>query len=702
MKRSIRIAIPYAILISSAVVVPGCHNESNNPVTPGGGRMTFGSTTVIYSGTVSTSASRVVVSRSGDPLNGLAIDVPAGAFRTTQSLSLTSAPVQSHLFGEDFEPITPALFIDPGSVYADRPLVVTIPAKIPANHFAMAFAYNPITDKLEPLPVLAETDTSVTTYLGDFAAGTGPSGLLDRMGFRKPGGQLEFLLGLVLSVIASEVLDLSADYPSGFWPGVDDWQFTNYGSIIAPGGHCAGQCTSAMWYFFNRRAAGQPALHDRYDNDGLTPATPNLQEDDVLGYKLSSVVQNDANWENVVTDITYLLSQQPLGDIFTMKAFTYALRVTQQPQLVAIFGTNQNGKAVGHAMIVYRQNNNELCVADPNHPGVPTCSIKFVGSNFQSYYSGLTASDPGMFFDKIALFRYQSPFFNWNSIADRWKEFDAKTIGTGIFPAYEVRALNDSGEYVPLTDGFKSEENELTLSIKSSVQLDFEVYDESCAMLPLSGSSVALPNGKQRVGVCCRAVNGRWAGFNWYSVEMGPNAADTSSLIPLTTGNTWTYAQRKYRENGTMYESGSYTQTIVDAEFIGNDKWFLFAEQHGSSIDTLYLTRRYDGVWVLPVGTAYPEFMLFQFPVSAGASYASGIDGLTEMTVTNTALAQTVPAGNFPQCYVYKQQTLGRTDYNERVLCPGVGEVASRTYSAKTGGGTYISVVSELTSYTIK
>jgi hypothetical protein len=183
---------------------------------------------------------------------------------------------------------------------------------------------------------------------------------------------------------------------------------------------------------------------------------------------------------------------------------------------------------------------------------------------------------------------------------------------------------------------------------------------------------------------------------------MGPDAVDTSTILPLTTGNSWTYFQKHYYSNGTLYDTLTYTQTIVDAEFVGNDKWFLIQEKRKSFVDTLYVTHRYDGIWILPVGTTYPAFMLFQFPVSAGDSYASGPDGLTQMTLIGTSLTQTVPAGTFSPCFDYKQQTMGRTDYNRRILCPGVGEVASTTYSALPGGGEYVSVVSQLQSYVIR
>jgi hypothetical protein len=43
-----------------------------------------------------------------------------------------------------------------------------------------------------------------------------------------------------------------------------------------------------MWYFNNKFKKGAPALFGLYDNDGQTPKTPTLWQDDVLRYKFCS------------------------------------------------------------------------------------------------------------------------------------------------------------------------------------------------------------------------------------------------------------------------------------------------------------------------------------------------------------------------------------------------------------------------------
>jgi hypothetical protein len=687
-----------ALTLSSSLFLT-CHKDGDNPVSPSSGNIQLGPSSTVFTGSVSPSAGITIVHKAGDSLDGLMIDVPAGAFTATQELTIASASIQSHKFGADVQPITPFIAINPGSAYAQRPVSITIPVRVPANSFGIPMAYNPRTDKLEVLPIIGLTDTSITTYLADFAPGSPTSSTLSRLGLSKPDISFADLLGLFIIAASSAALDLTANYPSGFLPGVNDWQFTNFGSTWAPGGHCDGQSVTMMWYFNNRSSKGSQSLFGLYDNDANSPATPSLQWDDVLGYRLCSVVQHDFNSGNIITELAALQQKTPIGDIVTMKLFSYALGHGYGPQLVGLGGYNSNGVWEGHTVLAYQQAGNELCVADPNYPGVLTRRIQYTHPIFQPYLSGLNANSPGTRYTKIYFVRYQSAFFNWNSVADRWKEFESKTVGNGSFPNYIIKVLDDSANYVPLTDGFTSTGNELALRIQSTADLKFTAFSEACAPIPVTSNSISLPNGKQRVGICLWDQQNYWAGFNWYSVEMGRTSSDSSTIFPLATGNTWTYTESKYYSNGQSYATTTYTVSIVDAKFAGTDLWFACTDTRGE--DTTWITRRFDGIWVYPMGTSYPQFMLLQYPADAGDSFASGPDGLTQVTVQGTTYTRVVPAGSFSPCYGYKRVTIGRTDYFMQYFSPGIGSVEEMTYSQKTGGGEYMSVRSQLQSYHI-
>jgi hypothetical protein len=83
------------------------------------------------------------------------------------------------------------------------------------------------------------------------------------------------------------MLEAMGNVDTAFQPGVDDWQFPNHGSIVAPGGHCAGQSIAAMWYYDQQRlAAKAPTLYGLYDNNARARGTPQLWQDDAWDHRL--------------------------------------------------------------------------------------------------------------------------------------------------------------------------------------------------------------------------------------------------------------------------------------------------------------------------------------------------------------------------------------------------------------------------------
>ncbi len=218
--------------------------------------------------------------------------MPPNAYAEARTFRLSYAPIEDHHLGQFFTPISPLITIANGGGYSDMPMVLKIPAKVPQGSFAMAFLYDKTTGELEGLPLIDIDNNSVTIATRHFTSSalTSTTGLPRRGLFRSTAEDLSYS-DIVVSKIPE--LDLGASYTSNFQPGVDDWQFPNYGSYIAPEGHCAGQSMAAVWYFNVKKGKGSPALWGRFDNDGNTTRTSGIWEDDVLGYKFCSTLQKD-------------------------------------------------------------------------------------------------------------------------------------------------------------------------------------------------------------------------------------------------------------------------------------------------------------------------------------------------------------------------------------------------------------------------
>jgi hypothetical protein len=250
---------------------------------------------------------------------------------------------------------------------------------------------------------------------------------------------------VVSTVKYADLEGLNVD--TGFLPGYDDWQFTNYGSFIAQGGHCAGQSITAMWYFQEKyEYSHYPRLYGEFDNYDYPAQTNAFWRDDSEAYRFASVVQETIDWEGKSYKIQKKLSN--LQASMTMYAFIYAMEMTGEPQFVEIWGikTNDDGttRNAGHAIIAYRVENNQIYVADPNYPGVFGRVITFNGAGFDTYSSGSNSAEieagKNIPFTDI-YYIAQSSLIDYGLIEAQYVKMLGKTVGDDTFPTYKLEYL---------------------------------------------------------------------------------------------------------------------------------------------------------------------------------------------------------------------------------------------------------------------
>ncbi len=402
--------------------------------------LTLGDSTVLKSLEITTEGGGFVYEKSGDPLNGFELAVPPGAYTSQRAFEISQSPISGHTFGDFVKPISPLITVDNGGDFSQQVMTVRIPVKVSPDHFAMGFFYDKETGNLEGMPLVARDSDSITVATQHFS-----------------------------SFFISEILmsNLNKDIDTSFHPGVDDFQFANNGSYVASGGHCAGQCIAALWYYFNKPDGKSVTLYGRYDNNG-NAKTPGLWEDDALAYRLCSAVHQDAwnapdaiekkmiqlngrLWKNVGGTWQYA-TIPGLGDEVAFYLFAYGMLVTKQPQMVGVW-SNAGG---GHCIITYRVNNGKLYIADPNYPGDLNRVIDFAGGQFSPYNSGADLqailAGKGKAYEKIMYYG------NWSLvdkalIANRWDELKAGSVATDQFPAYTIKYKDPAGTFKELTDG---------------------------------------------------------------------------------------------------------------------------------------------------------------------------------------------------------------------------------------------------------
>ena len=307
-------------------------------------------------------------------------------------------------------PLTGLIGIQGLEALAAAPIEVRINVSVPKDHFAMGFIFDRDTGRFEGMPLKELAADHVTVVSRHFC---------------------EFL------ILGIPVAELPEEVDSGFRPGVDDWEFTNYGSYIARGGHCAGQAISAMYYYVNDRQKGNaPRLYRLWDNPGNAWETPSIETDNQRGYALASLVQQSIDWDSFANQ--FGASFAP-GDLNTYRCFVFALWVTGEPQELGLY--RQGG---GHDIIAWKCAYGSIHVADPNYPGNDTRWINFNSTSnlFDPYYSGPTAADLGVAYPEI---RYagKTATIDWNQVGKLWDQAKAGTIGAGVFPRLTLEIINE-------------------------------------------------------------------------------------------------------------------------------------------------------------------------------------------------------------------------------------------------------------------
>ena len=201
-------------------------------------------------------------------------------------------------------------------------MFIRVPVNVPTGDFAMGFYYDATTKQLEGMPLLSSDTDSITVGAMHFS---------------------DFFISMISKTL------LSKDIDSGFRPGIDDWEFTNYGSYITPEGECEGQSLTALWYYDTQPDGQDLCLYGRYDNNGNQPATPDFWQDDSSGYRFVSVAQADIDtgtfannfWLNLggknwvlENNKWNMVNIAGISNEATWDLFAYSIQATHEPQLV--------------------------------------------------------------------------------------------------------------------------------------------------------------------------------------------------------------------------------------------------------------------------------------------------------------------------------------------------------------------------------
>ena len=514
MKKSILILFGNILLLIAFISISSCRS-GNNYTVQASAKIITEKEIQVADEVIPVEGGQVSIDQPNSPLDGLIIDIPANAYEDDRNFQITYSPITSYNCGPLIHPLTPLINISNGGEYASDVMSVTIPVQVPAGQFAMAFLYNDKTGRLEGLPLAESEADHVTVMTRNFSNTT-----IERsnpLGAGVKAGKDVKLSQILVSAVDEK--ELMKDHITPFKPAEDNWQFENHGSYIAPGGHCSGQSMGMLWYYSEKRVNGSPPLYQRFDNDDNEPKTPHFWRDDVMAYKFCSLLQSDWSFSEENSEI---FNWQKMDDARIMKAFSYALRVTNEPQFVYI-ATADN--SVAHAIVVYGIQHGDLLVSDPNFPWRKDSKIPYdqYNGSYGDYSSARIASGKSIPFKKF-YYLAKTAMVSWENAEQYWKAIADKTIGKGKFPEYSIYALNEQDEFVPLDNNFTVPlGGRLTLSIRcADAETDFKIFGSGGYEIPHQGSSAILQEADlQAVGICVVSAGAKsWMGFKWYTLKM--------------------------------------------------------------------------------------------------------------------------------------------------------------------------------------
>ncbi len=537
----------FSIILGITLLIYSSCKKSDNPTGPddnsGSNKIEVGTSIDLVTQSVSSGGGTIKIDKSGDPLNGMEITLEPSSFTSTKNFKISYAEIKNHQLGQYFKPLSPLISINYEGGYSDIPMEVKVPIKLPAGHFAMAYFYDDKTGELEGLPVEKLDSISITVSTRTFSSA---SSLTKR---NTPNDATSTGM-MVISSISESVLKSQGIIASGFLPGVDDWEFVNYGSYIATGGHCAGQSMTMMWYYYEKKLKGELSLFHKFDevNDKTKPGL--LWQDNPYGYRFASTIQKDFNFDGWITSLQW----KQLFPGLTFNSFAASILLTGEPQFVLIRNSAGQG---GHAMVVYKVNMSEgkLYIADPNYPnnriaatGVESIrTIDYVNGVLKPYETGLTAGAQSTTMDQIGYFG-KTTYIDWGQMAKRWVEFENKTIGNDRFPKYNLKLQNDGDK--ELTDQMITDKDTLKVYCKSTDitqsishtdhYTDFQVYDDKGNFLAIGEfsnkgiASIPIKSSQTKLGFYVMGyitpeleyVDFKWININKRKLKIEPDPLD--------------------------------------------------------------------------------------------------------------------------------------------------------------------------------
>ena len=374
------------VVLAAVVLAVAACGDSNTG--PGGTNPPPTSFDTLAQGTISPSGGTITVNKTGDPLNGLTLTVPSGAYASTLDITIGSSSNKNLPTANGIVAISPLVHVvTSAGGYANGAITFKVPATIPANTFPVVVLYDSASGTLEPMTTVDYDGTTVTAVTGHLSKPSIASATASLVNGRLVGAVAASSTGpdslfIAFGVYAIPVSVLNQDWDTQFRPGVNDWEFAAVKTEA--GGTFLGVPATEMWYF-NSRASTTPL-------NGRFAVIRNVPFSDTVGLHWTSLIHKQVGeGVNGFLNSAYLsVTRHSAAGVdslqFDQIRASFAIpTLNAQPSVPVFVGLRNNTLDGFIYLVAYRATGNQVYVADPLSVGDNGRFIQ-LGSNGMNPY----------------------------------------------------------------------------------------------------------------------------------------------------------------------------------------------------------------------------------------------------------------------------------------------------------------------------
>ncbi len=449
-------------------------------------------------GSVPASGGTITVNKSGDPLNGLTMTVPSGAFSGALTVTIGSSTNKNLPTANGIVPISPVVHVvTSAGGYAKGAITFKVPVTVATGTFPVVVLYDSVTKAIEPMTTIAYDGSSVTAITGHLSQASAASVSADQVRGRvhamASGGSSDSL-SVSFGVYAIPTAVLNQDWDTHYRPGTNDWEMPAFPTEAAPASTLLGVAATELWYF-NAKPSTTP-LHGRF------AAVRNAPLSDTIGFHWTSLIDGQvSNQVNSYLSSAYKSVTQGVADRdslqFNQIRASFALGTLNGgaplPVLVDLQSSAINGF---YFLIAYRATGKQIYVGDPISPGDSSRFLQLVGSGMTPYVNPLYKAGVSFTTPLATPLGLAIPLA---PLASSYTDATAGTAGASLFPTsgfytwsgplfdtmYVVDTLRFWAQCATCQYGFTST---LSPSPSGNVESSYNIYR-------LSGGVVTDSNG---------------------------------------------------------------------------------------------------------------------------------------------------------------------------------------------------------------